>query len=684
MGVFSTTVATIRRLYQTVYIAGAADPRVECVAIRMGSGGAPSSAVFRVPSLVFRSSRAGMKDQIVEVWLGATYDSGAAGSPDFVGILSTDTATMTPRQNSVLLEAQSLTAWLSKVKVGQEIHQFDVTYRFRSEVTERPTGLTPLMVLADLFTRLLPAEYRARVKLGDTAILAEESIPVPPDLTFRGQNFVGALDQVLALFGDVSWTERFQSGVVYLDFYRVNSPRNGTVSVRVAQQELAALANVGTIRRNASTVDSVTRVIGYGDRRKFGVSVKSYVEALPTQSQPDEKKRLIRDWNPLYEPAVLDNPKAASPGSLGYTVGCRQAVAAAATAFTVETGIEIWENAVLFNPATGERMLVTGFTPADGDLAAAVTVTRGYGGTTADDILEAQELIWEMPGIERVFRQYGLPAAFHAVKKLRDLPWKKSTGEFYKAQAWRYDVSMAESPDPNDADWIGTVNEYPTRLESGATFEFDRNRVIFRDPQVNVVRIEPDTSSKTGVKYTRQEAVVGVTFAYQSDDPIYFDTGVHGDGVFLPFRQAGLTEDWQRDDLQYWQRGNAGYPLTDPTSGTELEFGCVYFDEEGADPARSTTVAAGVPAVVRNDLPLIRAACLEILREKNRPHVSYTITVPYFSRAFRVGKRVNILGVGMVEANLVITQVEWETGAEHRTRITLDNVKPPARMVAGE
>ena len=62
---------------------------------------------------------------------------------------------------------------------------------------------------------------------------------------------------------------------------------------------------------------------------------------------------------PQYEPAVLDNPKAASPGSLGYTVGCPSAVAAGATAFAVETGIDIWTGAILFNPATQERMKVT-------------------------------------------------------------------------------------------------------------------------------------------------------------------------------------------------------------------------------------------------------------------------------------------------------------------------------------
>src|SRR5690606_34062144 len=137
----------------------------------------------------------------------------------------------------------------------------------------------------------------------------------PPTLTFRtSDTYRQALDTILGYFGDVGYRLRYSGSVTYLDFYRVQSANAPLTTVRVADFGDNPLdVNVQDIGSNSTSRDSTTRVIIYGAPKIAVISCYTADANITT--------RLINDWNPALEAAVLANPESARPGAAGYQAG---------------------------------------------------------------------------------------------------------------------------------------------------------------------------------------------------------------------------------------------------------------------------------------------------------------------------------------------------------------------------
>lgn len=710
MGTFLTVDGVVPALDQVVTVNGSASGALWCSGIRLGVGLGASSADFEAPEHLFDTYRGSWKDALVAVYVdGSGRGAAASGTPAFLGYLDTESATVTPQSDGVRMTAASCGAYLGKVWVGQGLLSPVVEFALEDPVSGRSLGWTGEKMLKWLWD-YLPANYKSRFALGRMDVMREAASSKRAKVTFRNCTYADAVQQLADLQGDVVVYERFEGGVCYLDFARVGEATGGSVAT-LAEWSSVGGANIATLSHVQTGRDVVNRVIGYGGKARYMVSVKSAVTGH-SETETTAEMALIGDWNTAYEAAVLADPKTARDGSRGFKVLALVAADADATTLGLavpcdlpvtefgEGGAIVTLGAVLELEGTGEQMLVTGYVaPADRmaprtdpdwleKVSATVTVQREYNGILGTEITAGDTAVWLMPGVEHVFRRYKLPACFSGVEKMRtnvlrrSVRYDEATGErvveWMKPQAWIYATRRR--------DWVGEDlllwsdwNDVPTQVK--ADFDLEKGEAVFAKPTVVERTVQFSAGADAPPVTTYVRTVCGLVVTYASPGCINYDTGRDsGSDSGIPLGSDGLTEQWQREDLQYAQLTNIGRPLTG-ASGADLVFPCLYVDEASGE----ALVATGATAVV-DDTPALVAMCRQALKAKRRRLHTFTVGIPWLDRGYELGDRLVIAGAPMDEVGaLTVTQVthEMPVTGEHRTTVVADNRRPPRRVELG-
>lgn len=311
MGTIQTGLGAILRMEQEVTVGGLPTEAVWCANINRSSGFGGTTASFRMPVALFDTARAWLRDALVVVRVS---DGVLGFGPvDFAGFLDVDNATLSDSDDSMELTASTVTGYLHRVYVGQDDGRSVVRHHLTDPVTGFRT--TPARIL-NAILRDMPAGWRAYVGLGDAKVLnTTEQNAAVPELVFRGATVQAAIEQVMAIFGDVAFLERFTgSGKCLLDFYRIQAPELPRVSVTVGQWNdiVESGANVASLSHNQTSGDAITRVIVNCAPRRFIVS---------THTGMDPPMGLRKAWDPELEAAVLADPRRATPNQQGYEEG---------------------------------------------------------------------------------------------------------------------------------------------------------------------------------------------------------------------------------------------------------------------------------------------------------------------------------------------------------------------------
>lgn len=312
MPIFTATRDVIGLLRPRTYVNGSQFDALKCVSISQQPGAGGVKAEFEAPEYLFDTHRKTLSDGLVSVAMAGTFDGSDSGNPDFVGYVDVDNATLAGEQ--VTLSAVSITSFLGKVGIGDGDNVPVLTYPLVNPISGKPTKWTPRRILDDLLARL-PSRYRSRISLGDAAVLNKTQLFDVPELEFRFEKYDAALEKLLALYGDVTFTERFVGNVAYLDFYRIQAAGNATNTVRLAKWDdiIESGADVEDLSHNPTTQDAITRIKAYGTKRRYILSVLNY--------GPVAEGNLVKGWNQALEAAVLKDPKSAKPGAPGYVPG---------------------------------------------------------------------------------------------------------------------------------------------------------------------------------------------------------------------------------------------------------------------------------------------------------------------------------------------------------------------------
>lgn len=311
---FSISRDVIGLLRPVVAINGSRMDAVKCTSISYQPGCGGVRAEITIPQYLFDTNRRSIADGLISVRMRNTYDNSDDGDPDFVGYIDVDNADLSPGNDGVNLSAVSITGFLNKVGIGDHDNQPVLKYPLVDPLTGAPTGWTPKRVLRDLLDRL-PPRYRNRIALGESSVLDTTELMELPDLEFKFQNYAQAIDSILAMFGDVTFTEHFRGGTCYLDFYRIQDVNSPTARVAVGNYRdvVASAVDVESLGHSQTTNDAVTRVKAYGTRLRYIISLVNYGENVEAQ--------LSKGWNPALEADVLKDPKRAKPGAPGYVPG---------------------------------------------------------------------------------------------------------------------------------------------------------------------------------------------------------------------------------------------------------------------------------------------------------------------------------------------------------------------------
>lgn len=314
MPVFDQSMDIIPLLRPVVRLNGSRNDTIKCTKVTMDPGSGGVRAEFEAPQYAWDRNRRGLTDGFVSVTMRDTYDDSDDGNPDFLGYVDPDNADLSEGTNGINFSAMSITGYFSKVGIGDWDNVPVLKYPLVNSYNGEPTEWTPKRILIDLLDRL-PPRYRSRVAIGDSAVLDTTQLNNLPDLEFRFCTYAKAIEDILALFGDVTFTERYSGGRAYLDFYRIQSSGMPTATVKLANytDPIQSGANVENISHEQSTTDAITRVKAYGTKKRYILSVVTY--------GPNPDANLVKGWDPAQEEAVLRDPRSATPGGYGYVAG---------------------------------------------------------------------------------------------------------------------------------------------------------------------------------------------------------------------------------------------------------------------------------------------------------------------------------------------------------------------------
>jgi len=668
---------------QTVTVDGAQDFDLWCSGISKSAGMGSTTADFVLPFAL--ADEIGDRYQFRKVEVRTTREL-------FVGYLPGRSEDISDSEDGVVLTARTASGFINKISVGEELSQWHYKYPLFDDATGALTGWTPAGVLLDLFERL-PSRWKGEIALGKMGVILEAfDLPVQ-NYDFSLATYQSAIESIVASLGDVAIKERFSGGKCILDFIRISDPSAPQKSVKVAEHDDGLDANVASYQPNVTGDEVLNRAVAFGSDKEFMVTCRSVVEGLPHLSDPVDGSgqyptALLKDWDPAFETIVKRDPKLATSDKVSR--GCKVAgdtdPGTGATSFAIETGIDLIPlKTVLVHPPSGERMLVTAYTPkvtADPEAEppvegapAQVTVTRMFQASEENepgDIKKGGALTIEIPGLSNVFRSYRVPLAFqaHPRKEIRsDLPIiDPETMQRVDAQIFMYPSTLAIDPE-SSAKKLGNIMHVP-KIVHGGNKDFDKYRIRLDKPALVPVAVEKVNGKQ---KVTYSETVVGVTFSYI--DPLQtfgWDTGV-SDEVKITLPWEVHSESIRLPEFVYWQMTNTGFPII--TTGGEVTFGVIYINPK-------TNEISTDSAVLRSDLAYLKTAAERRLMERSRRHVSGTVTIPWLDVGYDIGDRLQVRGLkNQPDELLTITQVGLTMAPDGgaRTSLTVDNVKPPAR-----
>lgn len=586
-------------LVQRVLVDGVHRPDVYCTSTNHSGGTGGSTAQLEFPAMVWDGGKPALRGKTVEVFVGY----GVASSCVFCGWVTDVTGDAASQ--AVTATATSLLGLADAVYLGQQSGDRSQEFTYRNARLRD--------VVRDC-VRLLPSQYRSVLSLG---VLTAELDEVPVgELTFRQASFRDALEQCLALVGNVGVREEFRAGArVVLHLYELHNEGAAVRRIVVARPgESAANSNVLQISDSDSLDGVRSRIIAFGDLSKTMLTATS--DALTPEH------RLRRLWRPTLEAAALKNPELKSEID-GQRV------------LTYEGQGDVFRRYALPVALAGRTILKEN----------ALTVSDG----TTESALPVQ--VWkEYPAL--VEQEDGSWAATGGlVREMLD------SVELHLDEGWLQlkepCVYLAASTVGDVAVVVDPPDELPPEEEPEAP----------EDPEPP--EEEPVTETKFRVVDTWLEARLCITLTV-AGARLRVDTGSQPDGFTLSrINGDGLTETVTNESFQ---RIDLGGGLADPGLAG---FGCMWH----LPGTGWQGVAEPTPLV--DDSAVLQQFARGALRERNRVRTAYAIRTPYWIDAVRLGDRVEIIGQDDYRYGVhQIQSLSHDLTHDHGTALSTDTVVP--------
>lgn len=246
--------------------------------------------------------------------------------------------------SGVDLTARSLITYADSVFIGQHwspggglVANYPVYAQFPGNKRWYITSWNPASIIGNWFAEepvptswwggggSLPAAWRGVLKLGEVDALVAAGTarpPAPNGLQWRVVSLLEGFDAMLGMSPNLSFRERFDGDVTYLDFFKMadETASSTTLKVAVAGQSIVdAEANVLAIDREESITTSKNRVIAIGDRSKFIISLTTNLNVPveepdpPPDPPPAPSNYLERLWLDEWAAKIIRSPEGYQP-----------------------------------------------------------------------------------------------------------------------------------------------------------------------------------------------------------------------------------------------------------------------------------------------------------------------------------------------------------------------------------
>jgi len=633
----TSNLGVIQGIKQQVYIQNPdgstyLDPFVFCMSIDANNGSGNSSATFELPTVRWDEYSNLYLQSGIFVYAGSSWDN---MEQVFYGYIGNEASGISVSDDKYSFSALCPIKELDKIFVGYADKVPTVKYQRYDVFTDTLKKQTPKDILEDLFDNL-PSNWKLVFGLGKTDCLKNTYENSNTDITFSGQTYQQALDTIIGNFGDVNYRVRyngFSTPKVLIDFYKVNDSSNTTQFVQMpleGQDVLTTGANVIELTQQNSTMDSINRIIGFGKQQEIIVAIPSKIEEGST-AEP-----LIKGW---ANPSVTWSYENEN--------------------HVMISGTHTAEEWVCLDPEHSNPKSKLFIAQCE------LVYKRWFLSTC----------VWDIDKSTNLEIEQDLPPDIQATGTINN---SKTS-----AQAVKRFVKHIRNPQ-NDEEIIATYPENQYEKIDGCKFQLKNNYIDFQKPVLDVtsVTINPNTDKEIKT-YAPCLFWVNITLLY---DYLKYDTGQpHNSDIGFPtIGTDGQIEILQRDEFRYKQfnlagtdtHNNKAYTLKDFEDNPVTYESIIYYNESS-----KTWVTVVGQEVIQDDYKPLKKLCEEILKQKNKRHKSYDITLAYFSPQYKVGDKLVILGQSNWDGdNYCISNISHDL-INHSTKLTIDNVRPPNRML---
>lgn len=239
-----------------------------------------------------------------------------------------------------------------------------------------------------------------------------------------------------------------------------------------------------------------------------------------------------------------------------------------------------------------------------------------------------------VPGREKIFREYGLPADLRNFVLATSLPIVDSLGRRLPSHAFATEYDIIEGTGGGAAAWVtdGLADD-PTILPFS---EFDGERMTFTLAKP-AVRFAGMAMSGNVAEVTFERMDVSLTCSLiLPEKEGGFDTGVSSGITLEGLGTTGLTDTIHRPDLETVQYTSRGLGITEIDGTTAVVYDAIWYD--GATWQNQT----GSALTITDDRPTAARLAMNRLDARKRMRSGYEVTLEYHAPGLRIGDTIRV------------------------------------------
>ncbi|MBI1291210.1 hypothetical protein GC173_08185 [bacterium] len=267
----------------------------------------------------------------------------------------------------------------------------------------------------------------------------------------------------------------------------------------------------------------------------------------------------------------------------------------------------------------------------------------------------------------RVFRRFRLPDCLRRVMIEDKLAVELSDGSRPTVQVWMWGRTAPVEVTEGSGTWTSEPALTPTLVE-GVELHLAEGYFVLNRPAISFVSASIDGSGNIVDVYT--PAVVGITLSLAGARLIH-DTGVRQNGLsFQGIDGDGLVEAITNESFGFRQFSNVGFPVADGDGGEHV------FSQTMVLLGSEWTLFDGA-IITQDDGSVLRTFAQAALRERNTVRTTYTVTTPYWTSAYRLGDRIQVVGQNdHVFGTHQVLSLAYNLTNDHATTLSTDSSVP--------